>query len=226
VPSGFSTPSATSQIRINGAQSLQPAGLRPAPSLSTLNPRRYRREPKTRYGMCWVDTFPVALAATSSGALRGAPKTKRYSFDADAVREPYQSVSLTRLQRAVGPTHKHFQGAPGQTPQGLHAPRAGRPSAPHPTGRNKRCVWTIAVRPFHEAHFATFPSALVETPIKAGCPPGGIVLDPFVGSGTTAVVARALGRRYIGIELNPDYIAMANHRLQQGVLWAASPGEV
>src|SRR5215471_7982925 len=75
VPSGFSTPSATSQIRINGAQSLQPYGLRPAPSLSTLNPRRYRREPKTRYGMCWVDTFPVALAATSNGALRGAPKT-------------------------------------------------------------------------------------------------------------------------------------------------------
>src|SRR5262249_5810793 len=75
VPSDFSTPSATSQIRINGAQSLQPSGLRPAPSLSTLNPRRYRREPKTRYGMCWVDTFPVALAATSSGALRGAPKT-------------------------------------------------------------------------------------------------------------------------------------------------------
>jgi hypothetical protein len=75
VPSDFSTPSATSQIRINGALSLQPYGLRPAPSLSTLNPRRYRREPKTRYGMCWVGTFPVALAATSSGALRGAPKT-------------------------------------------------------------------------------------------------------------------------------------------------------
>ena len=153
-------------------------------------------------------------------------KTKRYSFDGDAVREPPQSASLTRLQCAVGPTHKHFQGAPGQTPQGLHAPRSGRTRAPHPKGRNKRCVWTIAVRPFHEAHFATFPSALVETPIKAGCPPGGMVLDPVLGSGTTAVVARALGRRYIGIELNPHYIAMANHRLQQGVLWAASPGGV
>src|ERR1041385_619285 len=66
VPSGFSIPSATSQIRNNGAQSLQPDGLRPAPSLSTLSPRRYRRRPKTRYGMCWVGTFPVALAATSS----------------------------------------------------------------------------------------------------------------------------------------------------------------
>src|SRR5262247_3709394 len=75
VPSGFSTPSATPQVRNNGAQSLQPYGLRPAPSLSTLSPRRYRRGPKTRYGMRWVGTFPVALAATSSGALRGALKT-------------------------------------------------------------------------------------------------------------------------------------------------------
>src|SRR5262245_23297142 len=75
VPSGFSIPSATSQIRNNGARSLQPDGLRPAPSLSTLSPRRYRREPKTRYGMCWVGTFPVALAATSSWAHRGGIKT-------------------------------------------------------------------------------------------------------------------------------------------------------
>src|SRR4030095_9695789 len=89
VPSGFSIPSATSQIRNNGAQSLQPDGLRPEPSLSTLSPRRYRREPKTRYGMCWVGTFPVALAATSSGALRGAPKT-------------YGSVLYPLLQSLVG----------------------------------------------------------------------------------------------------------------------------
>src|SRR5215211_2665038 len=93
VPSGFWTPSATSQIRINGAQSLQPYGLRPAPSLSTLNPRRYRREPKTRYGMCWVDTFPVALAATSSGALRGAPKTYGKGT---AVREREANRTLPR----------------------------------------------------------------------------------------------------------------------------------
>ena len=94
MPSDFSTPSATSQIRINGALSLQPYGLRPAPSLSTLNPRRYRREPKTRYGMCWVDTFPVALAATSSGALRGAPKIY-------AKREPLPGQAETRALREV-----------------------------------------------------------------------------------------------------------------------------
>ena len=73
-PSGFSTPSAASPIRVNGALSLQPYGLRPARSLSTLPPRRYQRAPKTRESMCWGDTLPVARAATSSSALRGAPK--------------------------------------------------------------------------------------------------------------------------------------------------------
>src|SRR6266850_3988385 len=92
VPSSFSTPSATLQNRINGAQSRQPYGLRPAPSLSTLSPRRYRRKSKTRYGMCWVDTFPVALAAPRSGALRGAPKI-------------YAKVLLIPLQRDTGLDH-------------------------------------------------------------------------------------------------------------------------
>lgn len=80
-------------------------------------------------------------------------------------------------------------------------------------GRNKRAVWTIATRPFHGEHSATFPPALVEMPIEAGCPPGGIVLDPFAGSGTTALVARQLGRRFIGIDLNPSYVRMAEARL-------------
>jgi len=62
-------------------------------------------------------------------------------------------------------------------------------------GRNKRCVWSIATRPFPGSHFATYPPQLIETPIKAGCQEGGIVLDPFIGSGTTALVARRLGRK-------------------------------
>lgn len=82
-------------------------------------------------------------------------------------------------------------------------------------GRNKRAVWTIATRPFHGDHSATFPPALVETPIKAGCPPGGVVLDPFAGSGTTALVASSLGRRFIGIDLNPEYVRLAQERLAQ-----------
>lgn len=81
--------------------------------------------------------------------------------------------------------------------------------------RNKRCMWTINTRPFKGAHFATFPAGLVETPIKAGCPEGGIVLDPFIGSGTTAVVAQNLGRDFIGIELNPEYIAIAEKRIAE-----------
>jgi DNA modification methylase len=80
-------------------------------------------------------------------------------------------------------------------------------------GRNKRCVWRITTRPFRGEHYAVFPEALIETPIKAGCPVGGVVLDPFMGSGTTALVARRLHRRFIGIELNKGYIRMAKARL-------------
>jgi site-specific DNA-methyltransferase (adenine-specific) len=80
-------------------------------------------------------------------------------------------------------------------------------------GRNKRCVWTIGTTNFAEQHYATYPPKLIETPILAGCPEGGIVLDPFAGSGTTAVVAIRLGRKYIGIELNPKYLKIAEHRI-------------
>jgi len=82
-------------------------------------------------------------------------------------------------------------------------------------GRNKRCLWAIPTKPFTGAHFAVYPEELCVTPIQAGCPKGGIVLDPFLGSGTTAVVARKLGRKYIGIELNQKYITLAEKRLGQ-----------
>lgn len=81
-------------------------------------------------------------------------------------------------------------------------------------GRNKRCVWTIGTAKFSGEHFATYPEKLIETPILAGCPKGGIVLDPFIGSGTTAVVARKLGRKFIGIELNPAYVILTKKRLK------------
>lgn len=80
-------------------------------------------------------------------------------------------------------------------------------------GRNKRCVWTIPTQPFRGKHFAVYPPALIETPILAGSRKGGIVLDPFMGSGTTALVARHLGRRFIGIDINPRYVRMAERRL-------------
>jgi DNA modification methylase len=80
--------------------------------------------------------------------------------------------------------------------------------------RNKRSVWSTTTEAFTEAHFAVFPPSLIEPCIQAGCPGGGTVLDPFLGAGTTALVADRLGRNCIGIELNPDYAAMAKRRLE------------
>jgi DNA modification methylase len=80
--------------------------------------------------------------------------------------------------------------------------------------RNKRSVWTVPTRAFKGAHFATFPPDLIRTCIEAGCPPGGIVLDPFMGAGTTAMVAKELSRNYVGVELNTDYIKIAENRLR------------
>ena len=101
--------------------------------------------------------------------------------------------------------------------------RAGRTSAEYQDAvvsenRNKRSVWTVSTAPFPEAHFATFPAELIKPCILAGCPAGGTVLDPFFGSGTTGLVARANGCKCIGVELNPEYIEIAARRLNQHVL--------
>jgi len=99
----------------------------------------------------------------------------------------------------------------------------------NPLGRNRRCVWDIPTQSFSDAHFATFPEKLVEPMIKAGCPEGGIVMDPFAGAGTVGVVAKRLRRSFIGIELNPAYIEMAERRIERtpednqlrlGIEWA------
>lgn len=87
-------------------------------------------------------------------------------------------------------------------------------------GRNKRSVWTIATRPFPEAHFATFPTDLVEPCILAGSKRGDTILDPFAGAATTILVARQLGRDAIGIELNPEYVALGEQRIRR---WEANP---
>jgi len=84
--------------------------------------------------------------------------------------------------------------------------------------RNRRTVWTITTKPYAEAHFATFPPELPTLCIKAGCPEGGTVLDPFAGSGTTLWVAKEHGRKGVGIELNPEYCDLIAHRCSQGVL--------
>jgi len=87
-----------------------------------------------------------------------------------------------------------------------------------PEKRNKRSVWTITTKPFKGAHFAVFPSDLIEPCILAGCPKDGVVLDPFMGSGTTGMVAQELGRKWIGCELNPEYINLQKTRTAQQVL--------
>lgn len=82
-------------------------------------------------------------------------------------------------------------------------------------GRNKRTVWSINTKPFRDAHFATYPEELVGIMVKYGCPEGGIVLDPFMGAGTTAIVAKKLNRDYVGIELNPEYLKIAENRINK-----------
>lgn len=89
------------------------------------------------------------------------------------------------------------------------------PPKPYPTKINKRSVWTVNTHPFKGTHFAVFPEKLIIDCIKAGCPIDGIVLDPFMGAGTTAVVAKKLNRNYIGFELNKEYVELANKRLQK-----------
>ena len=91
--------------------------------------------------------------------------------------------------------------------------RNGRNMRPNPDGKNMRTVWSINTEPFPEAHFATYPEKLVKRMIEAGCPENGLVLDPFMGAGTTAVVAKKLNRNYTGFELNPKYKLIAENRL-------------
>lgn len=139
-------------------------------------------------------------------------KNKKYWFERqfDEYTEPLNRWGGDTLKRETSKTQEYFK---TQKIGNSSALRAGRPMRPDKQGRNKRCVWKITTKPFKEAHFAVFPEELVETPIKSGCPEQGIVLDPFIGSGTVAVVAKKLNRRWIGIELNPEYIKMAEKRI-------------
>jgi DNA modification methylase len=104
------------------------------------------------------------------------------------------------------------------------APEPGEPNAFHPLGRNKRSVWTIPTAPYPQAHFATFPPKLVEPCILAGCPPDGVVLDPFAGSGTTGMVANELGRRAVLIDLSAEYLDQAIVRIAESRALGRGPG--
>jgi DNA modification methylase len=147
-------------------------------------------------------------------------KRPRYFYDADAIREPH-----------TGGTHGGAH-APGMVNGakiaatqngGVESSRLGL-NLSDPAGRNRRSVWTIPTEPFPEAHFATYPQALVRPCILAGSAVGDTVLDPFIGSGTTALVARKHGRRCIGIDLSAEYLGIAARRLQQLSLFADGRG--
>jgi site-specific DNA-methyltransferase (adenine-specific) len=142
-------------------------------------------------------------------------KSGDYFYNADAIREPH--VTFTEKSRMRGGRRHFFQrgGTPEQGKNGQHRNlHDGRwDQAFHRNGRNKRTVWSIPLSKFRDAHFAVFPEALVETCIRAGSPTDGLVLDPFLGSGTTAVVAWKLGRRFLGIDCNREYCQMAQRRL-------------
>ena len=96
---------------------------------------------------------------------------------------------------------------------GANGTTLNSPSKWSDKGRIKRTTWSINTKSYKEAHFATYPTELIECPIDAGCPECGIVLDPFMGSGTTGVVAKKQGKHYVGIELNKEYIEIANNRI-------------
>jgi len=145
-------------------------------------------------------------------------KARRYWFDLDAVREPHSESTLDRARpgrAAPGKSRREGYGVPpGNRP---HTARLDQIN--HPAGRNPGDVWTIPTQPFPEAHFAAMPPVLAERCVLAGCKPGGVVLDPYSGSGTTGLAAARHGRRYVGIDLNPAYHDLAlRTRLGQAAL--------
>jgi DNA modification methylase len=137
-------------------------------------------------------------------------KSERYFFDSEAMREP--SVTPADLQVAKRNKAPHK----GQRDSGMRETTGGfdKITKVYDT-RNRRSVWTVATRPYKGAHFATFPPALIEPCILVGSRPGDIVLDPFMGSGTTAQVALQHGRGYLGCELNPEYKALQDQRIAE-----------
>jgi site-specific DNA-methyltransferase (cytosine-N4-specific) len=138
-------------------------------------------------------------------------KSARYYYDADAIAEP--AINAGKVV-SLGPKSLSKAQATGS---GItYAEAGGNAMADSVTvaaGRNRRTVWTVATQPYAEAHFATFPEALVVPCILAGCPQDGVVLDPFLGSGTVAMVASGHGRDWIGIELSPTYADLARERI-------------
>ena len=136
-------------------------------------------------------------------------KKERYYFDSDAMKEPAihagKTVKLGEKSLSKGQATGNNVARSGN---------AKKDSVVIKDTRNRRSVWTVATRPYKGAHFATFPETLIEPCVLAGSRPADIVLDPFMGSGTTAAVAKKHGRQYLGCELNLDYGVLQQERLK------------
>ena len=155
-------------------------------------------------------------------------KSAKYYFDAEAILEPCSPNTHARISQDLQKQIESHRANGGKKTNGpmkavsRKTRMAGAGVKNNPsfetccvmpvTERNKRSVWTVSTKPFKDAHFATFPEDLIVPCILAGCPAGGLVLDPFNGSGTTRIVANKLGRNAIGFELNPKYIEIENRR--------------
>jgi DNA modification methylase len=139
-------------------------------------------------------------------------KGPRYYYDADAVAEKAKDWSSGGPGVGIQETQHYGAGNGGNS--GLKRIAQRYKDGIAKLTRNRRSVWTIPTQAFGGAHFATFPPALVEPCLLAGCPDGGTVLDPFFGAGTTGLVANRFHRSCIGIELNPEYAAMAKNRIE------------
>ena len=163
----------------------------------------HARSCKDRPSRCYEHIFLLA-------------KSKQYFYDAAAIAEPIAPTTAARYRQGRAAGHKYAEEVPGQGKvQGINKARKGGyyDDALIPTMRNKRDIWLINTVPYKGGHFAAFPPKLAETCILAGCPKGGIVIDPFFGSGTTGKAAKDLDRHYIGIEINIEYCALARARI-------------
>ena len=138
-------------------------------------------------------------------------KSERYYFNLQAIREPAGTKGNARSFRGGGA----YTGGRSFN-NSAEVARESHGNAKNDAGtRNKRDVWTVSTAGFRGAHFAVFHEKLIEPCILAGCPEGGTVLDPFTGSGTTGVVAKKLGRNFVGVEIKPEYHEMATRRIDQ-----------
>jgi DNA modification methylase len=141
-------------------------------------------------------------------------KSPKYYYDHESIKEPAVNGDPNQPRGSKGVINNPLNGGRRKQDDVGKRTYTGFNERYTPVEkRNKRTVWTVSTKPFKGAHFATFPPDLIEPCVLAGCPEGGVVLDPFFGAGTTGLVALQNGRQYIGIELNQEYIDIARQRL-------------